>query len=207
MMSTHRLLGCLFAGWVCANAAHAADPPERAQLRAQRQAIEADYAAREQACLKQFVVTPCVEKVRLEKMDALEGIRQRENALEDAARLKRAQAQEQRLADKAAERAAVAASGPTDDATSTPRRPPKSSKVGKNSAEQGLHLPKTKPAPPADERAAEEQRKRAEFEDRQREIKAHREAIERRNAERAARKKTPPAPLPVPPEVSSSAAR
>jgi hypothetical protein len=201
MTAMRGLIGLFAAGVMIASAGRAAETAERTQLRAQRQAIEADYAAREQACLKQFVVTPCVEQVRLDKLGALEGIRKRENAIDDAERLKRAQAQEQRLAEKAD--AAARAASALSEAASRPRRSIRSLHGSNDSGQDGSHPPKARPVTPVAENAEKEQRKRAEFGERQREIKAHRDEVERRNAERAARKKTPPIPLPLPAGAST----
>ncbi len=170
---------------VCCSLAHADDEPQRQELRRQRGVIEAQHAQREAACRKQFVVTPCLEKLRVDKQAALESVRTQELALDEALRRQRADAQAQRLAEKA-----LAAQARDDRPAALPRAP-KPSRVDAPKAAKPL-VPKAS----APDRRAAEIKERAAFETRQREIKAHREAVAKRNAERAGRK--PAKPLPVP---------
>ncbi|MBT9528424.1 MAG: hypothetical protein IV105_24455 [Rhizobacter sp.] len=176
--------------WVLCGVAHADDAAQRQELKRQRAEIEAQHAQREEACRKQFVVTPCLEKVRVDKQAALATVRTQELALDEAQRRQRAEAQAQRVADKAKE-----AQARHDTPASAPRPhkapPAKSPKVVKAAA----------PKASAPERGAAEKRKQEAFEARQREIQAHREAVIKRNTERAARK--PPKPLPVPASAAS----
>ncbi|MGY4829383.1 hypothetical protein ACVNIS_12465 [Sphaerotilaceae bacterium SBD11-9] len=172
--------------------AHADDEAERAQIRQQRESIETRYVQQQEACRKQFVVTSCLEKARLDRVKALKPLREQEATLDDAQRRERAQALSQRMAEKA--KAAEAR-----EAGQTPKspKPPKPAKAG--SAPASAKKPSTQsPAAKASapDRSAEEQRNREAYEARQREIQAHREEVEKRNAERAARKA--PTPLPVP---------
>jgi hypothetical protein len=156
---------------------------QREQLKRDRQAIEARHAQRERACRQQFVVTPCLEAARADKQRALQGVNTQEQALDGAERHQRAQTQAQRVADKAqAAQAREAARSPRE-----PRVPPQVTP-------KAARAPALRASQP--DRSAAEQRQRQAFEARQREIQAHREAVEKRNAERAARK--PPNPLPVP---------
>ena len=171
--------------WGLCGVAHADDAAQRQDLKHQRAEIEAQHAQREEACRKQFVVTPCLEKVRVDKQAALETVRTQELALDEAQRRQRAEAQAQRVADKAKE-----AQARLDTPASAPQ-PPKAPRV---------KSPKVaKPVAPkasAPDRSAAEKRERESFEARQREIRAHREAVIQRNEERAKRK--PPKPLSVP---------
>lgn len=162
----------------------------RDELKREREAIEAEHARRAEACKSQFVVTPCLDKVRIEKQKALSHVLEQENALDAAERQARAEARQQRLADKAT--AAQAASAPAVNrpasgaSSAAPRKPAKA---------------RDKPAE-RENRGAREEEKRAAFEARQREIQAHREQVERRNAERA---RTKPAPRPLPSPLASAA--
>ena len=175
-------LACLLL--VFCSVAHASDEAQqRDELRRQREAIEAQHAAREEACRKQFVVTPCLEKVRTDKQEALQVVRTQELALDDAQRRERAEAQAQRVAKKA--QAAEARDKPV------PPKEPNAPHVGSPKAAKA-----PSPKASAPDRSEAEKRQREEFDARKREIQAHREAVEKRNAERAARK--PPKPLPVP---------
>lgn len=166
-----------------------AAPATREDLKRQREAIEAEHARRAEACRQQFVVTPCLDKVRADMQQALSSVRDQESALDAAERQGKRQARERRLADKAG-KAAIAASATAPSATrsgqaaSAARQPPVP------------RAAKPRKTPAAEDRSAQEQQRRAEYESRQREIKAHREEVEKRNAERARRK--PPQPLPPP---------
>jgi len=166
---------------------HADDSAEKERLKKQREAIEAEHAQREKACHQQFVVNSCLEKARVDRQKALQTVRTQELVIEDAERRERAQAQAERLEKKAQaaqERNSKKAVEPKPAKAPRAAPPPKAAKP---------------PAPKASaaERSANEKQEREAFEARQREIKAHREAVEKRNAERAKRK-PPPQPLPIP---------
>ncbi|HET7794693.1 MAG TPA: hypothetical protein VFL64_15020 [Rhizobacter sp.] len=169
--------------------AYGNDEAERAQIRQQRQAIETQYAQQQETCRKQFVVTSCLDKARLDRVKALKPLREQEATLDDARRRERAQAHSQRMAEKAKE-------AEEREAGQTPRspKPAKAASAPAPAKKPSTKVPAVKASAP--DRSAEEQRKREAYEARQREIEAHREEVEKRNAERAARK--PPTPLPVP---------
>jgi hypothetical protein len=175
------LLGC----WLLAlhSLVQASDEAERAQIRQARDAVEMQHTQQQEACRKQFVVTPCLEKARADKNEKLKVLRAQEAELDDAVRRERAQAHALRMAEKAQAAQAREAS-----------KPPKPSK--EPSAATPKAVKPAKPKASAPDRSAEEKRQREAFEARQREIQAHREEVEKRNVERAARK--PPKPLPVP---------
>lgn len=170
---------------VSAFSAHAAT---REELKRERDAIEAEHTRRAEACKSQFVVTPCLDSVRIDKQKALSHVTAQENALDAAERQARADARKKRLADKAgasdAAASAAVAVPPASGAAPAPRKAPK---------------PRQKKAE-APDRSAQEEAKRADFEARQREIEAHRKKVEERNAERARNK---PAPRPLPPPASA----
>jgi colicin import membrane protein len=161
-----------------------ADAATREELKRERQAIEAEYARRAEACRGQFVVTPCLDKVRAGKQQALSGVSQQEQALDALDRQARAEARNRRVAEKAA----AAASAPA----SAPERP-----QAQPSAEPKAHKPRQKASAPQQDRRAKEEENRAAYEARQREIAAHRLEVQKRNAERA-REKPAPRPLPLP---------
>jgi hypothetical protein len=83
-----------------ATAPGAAQQAERARLAAQREAITARFLAEEQACRDRFVVTACVDEVRVRRREALEPVRQRELQLGDADRRARAAERQAALAEK-----------------------------------------------------------------------------------------------------------
>ena len=177
----------IFLASVVCMAALGAHAATREELKRERDAIEAEHARRAEACKSQFVVTPCLDSVRIDKQKALSHVTAQENVLDATERQARADARRKRLADKAAASegaASVAAAAPS--ASSEAPAPRKSPKPRQKKTE-------------APDRSAQEEAKRADFEARQREIEAHRKKVEERNAERARNK---PAPRPLPPPAS-----
>jgi hypothetical protein len=98
---------------------------EREQLAADRQGLLERFAAEERACRERFVVTACVDELRLRRRAALEPLRERELAIDDAER-------QQRANDRQAARAlrpppaSAAAARSTLEAASQPMRAPPS---------------------------------------------------------------------------------
>jgi hypothetical protein len=68
----------------------AAAPPdvdaERRRIAAERAAVLAGFDAREQQCLKRFAVTACLDRVRAERLEALDALREQELQLNEAER-------------------------------------------------------------------------------------------------------------------------
>jgi colicin import membrane protein len=166
---------------------HADDSAEKERLKKQREAIEAEHAQREQACHQQFVVNSCLEKARIDRQQALQTVRTQELAIEDAERRERAQAQAERLEKKAQ------AAQERNSKKAVEPKPAKAPSAAPRAKEPKPSAPNASAA----DRSANEKQEREAFDARQREIKAHREAVEKRNAERAKRK-PPPQPLSVP---------
>jgi hypothetical protein len=63
---------------------------ERDRLTVERQGLVDRFAAEERACRERFVVTACVDDMRVRRRAALEPLRERELALDDAERQQRA---------------------------------------------------------------------------------------------------------------------
>jgi hypothetical protein len=63
---------------------------ERESLVAERQGLVDRFAAEERACRERFAVTACVDELRVRRRAALEPLRERELALDDAERQQRA---------------------------------------------------------------------------------------------------------------------
>lgn len=171
---------------------HAAErSAEHAELAAQRQRLEAGFAAEEAQCRERFAVTTCVDDVRKRKREALTAVRQRELVLDDAERRQRAAERRDAVARKQAELASRPAppeatrhapSGPTAGASGVPRMP----------------------RPPQGDAEAQEARRRAEASrERRAKADAQRERIATRQADRARNGKSAQ-PLPLPPEVAAS---
>lgn len=172
-----------------------ADEAERETLKRERQAIESEHDRRAEECRHQFVVTPCLDKVRTDRQKALRNVLERESALDAQERRERAQARKERLGGKSARAAAASA------VASAPRVPkvPAPTRRDDRSARPMPPTSRTASGPSAatPDRRAREQQKRAEFEARQREIEAHRVEVEKRNAERARSKSAQPLPVPA----------
>jgi len=195
-----QLLHCIvaLAAGVAISSAHAES--ERERLDAERAAAVARLADKERACQKQFVVTPCVDAARREHSITLKRLHQEQLALDEAERHEAAARRRQAIAERSATQAARAseplpAAAPRDG----PRRAPLPNPPAASGA-SGLGVQRS-PATMAEQRAAE-QRNEAAFAARARAAQEHREAVERRNAQRAASGKVV-APLPVPSGASA----
>ncbi len=98
------LLACLLV--LTTGGAHADAAAERERIETERRLIEVAFADEESACLRRFVVTPCIEAVQARRREALAPLRHQELLLDEAERRQRAAA---RLQGIEARRAAVAA--------------------------------------------------------------------------------------------------
>ncbi|MEN9889649.1 MAG: hypothetical protein RL559_1686 [Pseudomonadota bacterium] len=100
------LLGCALA-WVSAQSPAADEDTEvriaraRAELQAEREAIEQAHAERQRECWQRFAVNACLADVRRSRRDALAPIRARELAVNAEERAWRTQQRDERLRDKA----------------------------------------------------------------------------------------------------------
>jgi len=178
---------------VAALAAHAG--PERERIAAERNAATARFAEQERACSQRFVVTSCVDAARKEQRLTLDRLHRAELVLDESERREAAAKRRQALQEHAAAQSARA-SEPVAEARRTNTRvapPPKP---------RAIEPAPQRPASAADERRAVEQRSEAGFAARTRAAQAHRETVERRNAQRAKEGKAA-APLPVPSSASA----
>jgi colicin import membrane protein len=162
---------------------------ERGRIVAERQAAAARFAEQERDCAERFVVTSCVDAARKEQRATLTRLRRAEQALDDVERREAAQRRRVELARLAA----------AHDARASEPAP---------SEHRAAELPRPTANPPASphaqapasttaEKQVVEQRNEAEFANRQRAARAHRDEVVRRNAQRASGGKVA-APLPVP---------
>ena len=189
-----RPLAVLVLGCLCGGAPAADAQAERARIRAERAQAEQRYVAAERDCNTRFVVTSCVEAARAQRRDALGRLRNEELVLDQAERRQRAAERAAAIHDKQAHEEAPRAA---------PRTPPPTASAPPSQLllrSHGARAARTEPrlAPEA------EARNRAAYESRLREAQAHREAIERRNAERQAKAKKPALALPLPPTAAGS---
>lgn len=191
-MMSHRV----FAGLgvvLCATLAHAASP-ERERIGAERAAAMARFAEQERSCHERFVVTSCVEAARKEQRLTLARLRRAELVLDDTERRETAARRREELQQRGAAQ---------DRRASEPEREPH--REGTRAA-PGPNPPA--PVHPqaitssAEAKRAAEERNEANFETRLRAAQARREAVARRNAQRASEGKVA-APLPVQPGASA----
>jgi len=166
--------------------ARAQDAPssqaERERIAKQRQAAEVQYAQREAECKRRFVVTSCIDQARADRRQSLDNLHQQEIALDEVER-------QQRSAEHRRRREAKAW-----DEINKPPPEPRAPRVTKPREAKPLLPAASRPAPV--DRSADEQQARERFEARQREAQAHKEEIEKRNRDKAAKRK-PPLPMPA----------
>ena len=184
-------------------AAQAETETEHDRIVAERTAAAARFAEQQRACSERFVVSSCVDAARKEQRATLNRLRQQEQSLDDIKRRdaaakrrqasgEKAEAQEQRASDAA----------PTTRRESV-RHPPQPNPPARAASGIDAGLPPTGAGASAPSRREVEARNTEKFDARVRSTQAHREAVERRNAQRAAQGKGV-APLPVPAGASAA---
>ncbi|KQU66052.1 MULTISPECIES: hypothetical protein [unclassified Rhizobacter] len=179
------LASCLAAfAAVGACAAEPSSQAERERIAKQRQAAEVQYAQREAECKRRFVVTSCIDQARADRRQSLDNLHQQEIALDEVER-------QQRSAEHRRRREAKAW-----DEINKPPPEPRAPRVPKQREAKPLLPPSAASRPAPVDRSADEQQARERFEARQREAQAHKEEIEKRNRDRAAKRK-PALPMPA----------
>jgi colicin import membrane protein len=184
-----------------------AEDAERVRLTQERATIDAQYATRQNECNQRFVVTSCVEDAKRERRRALDALRSRQIALDEARRKERSAARRSELSGNAAEQArregtrasrpAAAASEPVARHDEAPRSPePHRSTADRASLSKRPVDADTKGAAAAD-RSAKEGRSRATFEARKEKAAEHRQDVLDKTTQRA-QQHPPAAPLPIP---------
>ena len=98
--------------------AFAASDSARAQIAAERRAVEVRFHQTEQACRERFGVTACVEQAKAERRSALAGLRERQMRLDDADRRRRAAERLEAIEAKRSEAASRPAAAPASAAAS-----------------------------------------------------------------------------------------
>lgn len=177
--------------WVLAcaiaiGAASAREPGgERDALTRERSRLQARFAAEEAACRDRFAVNACRDEVRERRREALEPLRERELALDEADRRERAA--ERRRAIRAKQEAAARRPPPPTESRLRPREPaPAASRA----------MPARTP-PDRLARESEAAGRAAAAERRREEARATQERIDKRQREReAAGRAASPLPLP-----------
>ena len=207
--ATFRLL--LFGACLAGAVAHAQAPEdagaERERIARDRAAVQALFAEREAACQTRFAVTDCVNEAKTQRREALAPLRRQAVALDDAQRQQRAAQRLEDVRNKAGSVQVREREVVVRDPPAAARKPVAAPPA--EAASAPVRDVKRKPAPrrttarapaqlkPEAERRAQEAAALARIEARKQAAQAHREAVEQRNAERAARGKRA-APLPVP---------
>lgn len=173
------------------------------RIRAERAAADATYERTVKECAQNFVVSSCVESARAERHAAHLRLDREQQALDEAKRLRRAE--ERR---KAIEAKTTGEEAQAREAAARARSQARSASEPARAAPLPASGPAShaaRPVPDAAQRAEQEARARRAYELKQLQAEAHRREVEQRNAERA-RKTSPGAPLPVPPEAAASTA-
>jgi len=186
----------------CAASAGAWADAEHDRIAAERAAATARFAAQERECETRFVVAACLEDARTEQRATLARLRQQQLQIDEARRRETAAARRKAITERAEAQQARASEAPPEEPRVRVRRAPEPNPVTRP-PEAALPRPIAGGASGAD-RAALEQRNEASFDARARAAQAHRDEVERRNAERAAQGKVA-APLPA--ASGASAAR
>jgi len=152
---------------------------ERARLTRERAAAEARFDAERRDCEQRFVVTACLDRAKAQRRATMDELARHRTVLDDIQRRERAAARQREVEKRQREAEVRSASAP---GLSTVVRPPR---------EPAARPARAASAVAADRRletAAQEVANREEHERRLRETQTHREVVERRNAERAARR-------------------
>jgi hypothetical protein len=191
---------------VVAQLAAAAPTPEAVQRSAEHAAIvkerkeaNARFEAQQRVCQARFVVTSCMNEATAARRAVLTRLHERELEIDDAQRRETAALREAAIAEKASKAASAApaaephASEPRHEGSRKPSTPNPPAMKRPSTGASGA--PSASAA--AGQRKLTEQRNEAAYAAKAREVEAHREAVLKRNAERAAKGKVA-APLPTP---------
>lgn len=180
------------------SAARADEPPqaqhERRSIAAERAAVEAQARTAEAECRSRFVVSGCVADVQAQRRAALAKLRERELVLDEAKRQADANAQAQRVQAKRDE----AATKPSPE----PHAPAVKLRASQAPASAAHGSERVRPRSKTLDDAHEAARRAALQQQRLREADEHRQQVQQRDAERAARGKKAAQPLPVPSAAS-----
>jgi hypothetical protein len=173
---------------------------QRSRLLRERSAAEQQFAAEKQDCESRFAVTACLDRAKARRRSTLDDLARQKTVLDDIQRKQRAAARQREVEHHLREADDRAAAAPRlSTVVRAPR--PASAKASRAASSAGAN-PAASTARPADgveaDAARREATNRQAYEKRQIESQTHREAVERRNAEQAARR-AGAAGLPDPP--------
>lgn len=188
-----RLIGVAL---LCGSSLGARADAEHDRIAAERAAANARLEEQVRDCESRFVVAPCLEAARKENRAALGQLRQQELQLDEGRRRAAAESRRKAIAERVeAQQGRVGDTAPEAPRVQVRREPPPIPIPSKHAPE--MPPASHSPAATANDRASLEQRNQEKFDARAREAQAHRDAVVKRNAERAANGKVA-APLPSP---------
>ncbi len=193
---------------------------ERQRIAVERGEADTEFERRNQACQLRFAVTSCSDTARKDYRDTMERLRLQQAMLDESRRRQQAASRIDGIRAKVSAEEAIRRDGVAQERrTLAPRPAPASAAVaaaasaassassanaGAAPARAAALSSKTRTArPPVPDRSSTEAKRLAEHEDRQAAAQAHRDAVVRRNAERASSGKKPAASLPVPGAASA----
>ena len=163
---------------------------QRQRIARERAEAQAAYRRDEAACRQRFAVTPCMDEARARRRGVLERLDNEQAVLDEWERKRRAAERMERIEEKLRQAESRPRPGmvvkPRQGAASAPPAAPAAS------------APPVDPAPQRPAAAHDSAAAKAAYERRVESAERHREALEKRNAERAARR-PPAAPLPATP--------
>ncbi|HEV7915069.1 MAG TPA: hypothetical protein VGP22_14980 [Albitalea sp.] len=198
-------LSWLLLGLAASVPAHALDAAEeraeRQRIQSERVQVDAAYLQRERDCRARFVVTACLEGAQRDRRQAVERLRQQQVILDEAQRKQRAAQRMDDIRNKVSGQDASRREAIMRDRRSEKQR----AEVVAHSSPTAQPSEAPAAATPASAAASEATQRVTEREKREAQARGHREAVERRNAERLAQGKRPARPLPVPAASAASA--
>jgi hypothetical protein len=196
--------GCVAAAAVMASGS-LDESVERARIRTERTDAEAAYVAREHECRQRFAVNRCLDEARRDRRRTLDSLRHQEGILDEVQRKQRAAermaAIRSKIAAEDSKRREPAAREHHKQATAGPL--PAKPSLTESTPENLIASEPPGAVPLSRETAEERARRAADYEKRQAAARAHRETVERRNAERARSGKPAAKALPAPPSASA----
>jgi hypothetical protein len=173
---------------------------QRSRLVRERSAAEQQFAADKQDCESRFAVTACLDRAKAKRRSTLDDLSRQKTVLDDIQRKQRAAARQREVEHHLREADDRAAAAPRlSTVVRAPRAAPAKAPRAAASAAANAAASAVRTDHGVDpDVVRREASNRQAFEKRQLESQTHREAVERRNAEQAA-KRSGAAGLPDPP--------
>jgi hypothetical protein len=171
---------------------------EREDIARQRAQVEEQFRRQQAECGNRFFVTSCMDAAQRERRNALHPLSQREAALDDAQRKRKANERMEELDRKQRESAQRQAERASSPVLPMPPLPPRASEASAPLPQGAARSPRPPASQPsAKERAEQEAKARAAYDQKQEEARKEREAARQRVQQN--KKKTVPDLPPVQP--------